>query len=435
MSENNKDGIIIVDKSEKVCYANALAKVMLNDDLVGQPLGFPLPNQGKSELKIHSHPNQEGVADMLVAETQWNNEDVMMIILHDITEIKQKEDELIRLSKKLTQKNKELESLNYYLEDFSQTVAHDLKNPTNLVSSFLEMLIEEDATIDPEERRDLMTRALKCSTRMSGLIDDLLELAKNGLQPSSIKDLDLNEIINDVIEDLDLKVKEKSAKIQIDELPTMLGNRSQIYQVFINLIGNALKFAKPNVPLELNISSKVFDRVSTASKKGGTRIAQIYVEDNGIGFDEKYKQYIFKAFNRLHTEEEYEGNGIGLATVKRIITNHCGTIDVRSQLGQGTCFILTIPIELTDKASFLMRREPRQALQEEALGLEAMYQNGKEKISFDIVNQSMSGMGCESEKVEGFKEGMILIIDEEIYQVRWVSKNADEMMSFGLRKI
>jgi signal transduction histidine kinase len=434
MTENNKDGIMIVDQSKMVRYANAFARMMLDDDLVGKPLGLPLPNE-KIEVKISPKPGENGIAELVVAETQWNKEDVYMIILHDITESKSKEDELLRLSKKLTQKNKELESLNYYLEDFSQTVAHDLKNPINLVSSFLEMLIEEDESIDSDERLDLMDRALKCSTRMAGLIDDLLELAKNGLQPSSIKDIDINEIVSDVIEDLDLKVKEKKARIEVEELPHMLGNRAQIYQVFINLIGNALKFSKEDTPLELNIFSKSFDRVGSASKKGGTRIAQIYVEDNGIGFDEKYKQYIFKAFNRLHTEEEYEGHGIGLATVKRIITNHCGTIDVKSHAGEGTCFIITIPIELSDKASFLMRREPRRVIEQKPVAHEAIYQNGKEKINFEVVDQSESGMGCSTDKLDNFKEGMILIVEDEIFQVRWVNKKGKKVMHFGLKKI
>ncbi len=435
MAENNKDGILIIDKDKVVLYANFHAKQMLESELVGEGLGLPLPESGKMEIAIQLESKEEGVAEMSTSESQWNNEDVYMVILHDITQVKKKEEELLRLSKKLTQKNKELEGLNFYLEDFSQTVAHDLKNPTNLVSSFLEMIIEEDETIEKEERLDLTERALKCSMRMSSLIDDLLELAKNGLQPSSVKEISLSDIAGDVVQDLQLKINEKGANIAISELPYMLGNRSQVYQVFLNLIGNAIKFSKPDVPLKVKIYSKTFDRLGKDQTETKTKICQIFVEDNGIGFEEKYKQYIFKAFNRLHTEDEFEGHGIGLATVKRIITNHCGAIDVRSQLGEGTCFILTIPIELSDKASFLMRREPRDEALKKIETKKALYQNGKDHISFDVVDESDSGLGCEAREVPEFKEGMILIIDEDLFQVRWIRRCDEEKMQFGLKKV
>ena len=168
---------------------------------------------------------------------------------------------------------------------------------------------------------------------MRSLIDDLLRFSQVGSDDYILKQTDLNEVLKTAIDDLHISIDEKSAQINIGHLPTISGEHNKLYQVFLNLLSNGLKFSKPNQPPIINVTSQqiVRDKI---------QYWQITVQDNGIGFEQQYAEKIFEIFQRLHGRSQYQGTGIGLAICKRIVEKHNGKIYVESVLDKGTSFIL-----------------------------------------------------------------------------------------------
>jgi light-regulated signal transduction histidine kinase (bacteriophytochrome) len=174
---------------------------------------------------------------------------------------------------------------------------------------------------------------------MRNLISDLLAFAKVNKEESR-EFIDLNEILKDVSSDLQTRLEETQGEIKSTPLPNLLANPTQMRQLFQNLLGNAIKFKRPGVAPIVSVSAQ-------RSFNGGWRIQ---ISDNGIGFDESYKDRIFRVFQRLHSREQYEGTGMGLAIVQKIMTAHGGSINVSSQLNHGTTFTLLFPLQSTKAA-------------------------------------------------------------------------------------
>ena len=171
---------------------------------------------------------------------------------------------------------------------------------------------------------------------MSGLISDLLDYSRLSVKTLFVK-TDVRQIISDITLDLEFAISEKCAIVNISAMPEIEAIPGQIRQVFQNLISNSLKFSRHGVQPVINITSEA------VTSEGGDSY-RIIVSDNGIGFHEQYNEKIFTIFQRLNSKESYEGNGIGLAIVKKIIDKHNGTITVRSKEGEGTTFTITLPV-------------------------------------------------------------------------------------------
>jgi signal transduction histidine kinase len=239
--------------------------------------------------------------------------------------------------------NKQLESSNDDLQQYASVASHDLKEPLRKIQIYSDK-VRRTFLADNPEADEFMQKIISSSQRMSRLINDLLNysrLSGEGLY----KQTDINEILNELVADLEILIAEKNATIHIDRFPQMEVIPGQIRQLFQNILSNGLKFSRKDVPPEIHIQ---VSRVATQAIEGGEdengNYCRVSVSDNGIGFNEIYKEKIFTMFQRLHSKEAFEGTGIGLAIVKKIVEKHNGIITVSSREGEGTTFTLVLPI-------------------------------------------------------------------------------------------
>ena len=247
-------------------------------------------------------------------------------------------------TRELLDKNEELELKNHELQQFAWVVSHDLKEPIRKIEIFIRLL-KEKFVPDDSLAVDYIDRTIRASERMTKLISDLLEYSRlsSDAVPESIN---LNDLVAEVLSDLDYQAEQKNAQIIVQTLPTLSAVPSQIRQIFQNLIGNAIKFSRPEAAPQISIdceriAEKTFD--STVSETGD--YYQISVSDNGIGFEEIYLDKIFVIFQRLNDRESYEGTGIGLAIAKKIIEKHNGLITAKSTPGEGSVFKIILPVQ------------------------------------------------------------------------------------------
>ncbi len=226
-----------------------------------------------------------------------------------------------------------LEQSNQELQDFAFVASHDLQEPLRKIQAFADRL--QDSSFN-EKERDYLERMRRAAGRMQDLIQDLLRYSRITTRPEPFAAVDLKQTVEEAVMDLSMLRKETGGSIEIGALPEIEADPVQMRQLFQNLIGNGLKYHGEQKPV-----IRVFEAAS-ADELGTTRT--ICVEDNGIGFDEKFLDKIFKPFQRLHgADARYRGTGMGLAICRRIIERHCGTITARSEPGKGSTFVLTIP--------------------------------------------------------------------------------------------
>ena len=264
------------------------------------------------------------VLDYILTYKRQEKHHELLIKAHDKLNIRTRE--MRKLNQKLSLSNSELEK-------FAYIASHDLQEPLRKIQAFGDRLNSNLDKNTNAKALDYISRMQKSSTRMRGLIDDLLLFSKLGYQEYTLKKTDLNAVVTQVQDDLQLLIADKKAKIEVKLLPQVLGESKKLYQVFLNLINNSLKFSQEGVLPVITISSEEAIQNNKAYWK-------ISVQDNGIGFDLIYKNKIFEVFQRLHGRSQYEGTGIGLAICKKIIEKHNGSITVVSEPGKGSCFIL-----------------------------------------------------------------------------------------------
>lgn len=246
-------------------------------------------------------------------------------------------------TEELREINKSLEASNHDLQQFASVASHDLKEPLRKIQLFGAILRDKFLHMDPNAL-SYMERIVGSSERMARLINDLLNYSR--LSVASIYETtDFNKIIQDILIDLELMISERDAMISVEKMPQIEAVPGQIRQVFQNIISNALKFSRKDVPPELHISSEtVTDLNPDSAAFASGRYCRLVIRDNGIGFNEKYLSKIFTIFQRLHTSELYEGTGIGLAIAKKVIDKHGGIITARSKEGEGATFIIVLPL-------------------------------------------------------------------------------------------
>ena len=249
--------------------------------------------------------------------------------LLDITARKRAEESLERQAKELSRSNLEL-------QQFAYVASHDLQEPLRKIQAFGDLLKIRYADTLSEQGRDYLTRMQNAAGRMQLLINDLLSLSRAGTRRQMFASVDLNNVTKAVLSDLEIRIEQLGATVNVGSLPTIEADAVQLTQLIQNLVGNALKFHKPNESPVVTVSSKVFLE---------TGICELTISDNGIGFDEKYLDRIFQVFQRLHGRAEYEGTGVGLAVCRRIIERHCGTITAHSIQGEGAQFVVTLPLD------------------------------------------------------------------------------------------
>lgn len=222
-----------------------------------------------------------------------------------------------------------LADANKDLEAFASIASHDLQEPLRKIRTFSSMLFEDNAETFSPQSRDLANKIIHSTERMQVLISDVLSLSTL-TEEMELKQVDIREVIDNALEDLEMKIREKNAVIHIGEIPMVMGNKSYLNQLFQNLISNAIKFTRQQ-PV-----------VSITGELKGDRVA-IHIKDNGIGIEEKDISKIFEAFSRLNPKSEFEGSGIGLTICKKIVAIHKGKIQVNSTPGKGTTITIELP--------------------------------------------------------------------------------------------
>jgi PAS domain S-box-containing protein len=256
-------------------------------------------------------------------------------------------EELAAINEELEEANQLLIRSNDNLQQFAYVASHDLQEPLRKVQQFGDLLKNRYAD-QLGDGVDYLERMQSAASRMSALIRDLLTFSRISNSQNSVMLVGLNQVVGGVLSDLDLRLQETGAVVQVDSLPIVQGDPSQLGQLFQNLLSNALKFQRPNNVPEIRVSAQRIKGTDLPAGVRPTRASLAYhridVVDNGIGFDEKYVDRIFQVFQRLHGKNEFVGTGIGLAICEKVATNHGGAITASSQPGQGATFSLFLPV-------------------------------------------------------------------------------------------
>jgi PAS domain S-box-containing protein len=272
--------------------------------------------------------------------TEESNSAMILLAIEDITERKLVEETLKIYAAKLERSNREL-------QDFAQVASHDLQEPLRKILAFGDRLKKRAGETLDEQSQDYLQRMFNAATRMQTLITDLMTFARVETKAQPFIPVDLGVIAGEVSADLETQIEQSGGRVEIEALPTIDADPMQMRQLLQNLIGNSLKYHRAGVPPIVRVYSQKPDEPDQESMDGSllaTPFCQIFVEDNGIGFDEKYLDRIFTVFQRLHVKGEYEGTGVGLAICRKIVERHGGTITARSSPGQGSIFVVAIPL-------------------------------------------------------------------------------------------
>lgn len=253
------------------------------------------------------------------------------------------EQRVIERTRELQNANRELEASNHELQQFAYVASHDLKEPLRKIQVFSN-LVRDKFLQDNKEAAAFMDRIIRSSERMTNLITDVLGYSELSIT-GAFTVTNLNTIIAEIMVDMELLISEKRAVIKVDDIPQLEVIPGQMRQVFQNILSNALKFSGKDGLPQVNITAEMIkDRSVTAAPSPTGAYCRICVADNGIGFNEVYLDRIFAIFQRLHSKEEYEGTGIGLAIVKKIVENHNGLLTAKSKEGEGSTFIIVLPV-------------------------------------------------------------------------------------------
>jgi PAS domain S-box-containing protein len=252
---------------------------------------------------------------------------------NDISDRKRREEEIRKLNVELGKRTSDLEATNKELESFAYSVSHDLRAPLRHMVGFTELLQKHiGSTLDEKSRRYMRT-ILESAKKMGNLIDDLLAFSRIGRAETRETMVNLEQLVKEVLTDMQQETEGRNIAWKIGALPNLFGDRSMLRLALVNLISNAVKFTRTLPQAEIEIGSM-------EKKEEGV---VVFVRDNGVGFDMKYAHKLFGVFQRLHQSDSFEGTGIGLATVQRIILRHGGRVWAESLVNRGTTFFFSVP--------------------------------------------------------------------------------------------
>jgi PAS domain S-box-containing protein len=284
------------------------------------------PIRDQERLLRHRDGQAISVSVSISPVGERDAEEGAVVIARDIRARKRAEEDLKSALTRLEQSNREL-------EDFAYVASHDLQEPLRKIRAFGDLLRARHAAELPEQARDYVDRMQAAAKRMQVLINDLLSFSRVTTKAQPFVHVDLGHIAAEVVKDLEARVHESGGRIEVGPLPSIDADPLQMRQLLQNLAGNALKFHRDGVPPVVGIRGEI--------ENGRCRIV---VEDNGIGFEEKYADRIFTMFERLHARAKYEGTGIGLAICRKIAERHGGEIRAHGKPGEGATFVVILPV-------------------------------------------------------------------------------------------
>ena len=362
--EKMTEGALTLSKEGIILYANSQFSEMLGlplSTVIGlpfeqfvsenyQPFYRSLFNSSwsgdcKGEVEIfhkeHRTPVQLSLTVLELAEGLS-----LSIIITDLTLPKTTQRKLEESNRQLEHLNQTLEASNHDLQQFASVASHDLQEPLRKIQMFSNLLKNNAAGNLNNEELYYLEKVVGSADRMKALIIDILNYSRLSAVNGDFVPTDLNSVLKELLEDFELLIQDKKAKILNHGMPLLEVNRGQMRQVFQNLVSNALKFSKEGVPPVIEIKSKRLASKSFTSKEQESGpFCLLTISDNGIGFDEKYATIIFSLFQRLHAKDSFEGTGIGLAITKKIIEKHHGLIQVKSTIGVGSQFMILLPLK------------------------------------------------------------------------------------------
>jgi two-component system, sensor histidine kinase and response regulator len=256
---------------------------------------------------------------------------IVLPVLARALSMRQLRAENAALDKWLRERTAELEAANRELEAFSYSVSHDLRAPLRALDGYAHLLLSEYSPQLPEGARQFLGGISDNARRMGQLVDDLLRFSKLGRQPLSLQPVNLSALVNEVLAELSLAQQDRVVEVKVMALPNCNGDASLLRQVFLNLLSNAFKYSVNRSPALIEVGSRMVDDRPV-----------YYVRDNGAGFDMRYADKLFRVFQRLHRIEEFEGTGVGLSIVQRIVQRHGGNIWAESEVDKGATFYFTL---------------------------------------------------------------------------------------------
>jgi len=270
----------------------------------------------------------------------------------EIEERKISEEKVQQLNQQLTENNAHLKQMNEELDQFAYMASHDLQEPLRKIQMFSDkILVKKEHS---EESEKFFSKIINASRRMQSLINNLLDFSRHSVRSSDFKRTDLNLLLKETLNELEMDIDKSAATIHFSDLPVIAAVPGLMQQLFYNLLSNAIKFRKKTVAPVVDITAEKI-RPEELSKfiphPNGTPYYKITVSDNGIGFDEKHSEDIFKVFKRLHSYQQYEGSGVGLSICKKIVEQHGGFIRAKSTVDEGSVFIIGLPVTQGERRS------------------------------------------------------------------------------------
>jgi PAS domain S-box-containing protein len=361
LMESVADAIVVAGADGRIVLVNRVAEQLFGYEpgtLVGEPVEILIPDALRGRHSSHSERYQaeprprvmgggldlsarradgtEIAVEISLGPAEVGGELLVIATIRDITERKRAEGEIRQLNEELEQRVRDrtaqLTAANQELESFSYSVSHDLRAPLRAIDGFSRLLLDDQAeALPPGEARRYLERVVANVERMGTLIDELLEFSRLGrheLQPGRV---DLSALAREAAAMIEAEIEGRRVEIEVGELGEVRGDRALLGQVFANLLSNAVKFTRERDRARIEIGSYVED---------GRPV--IFVRDNGVGFDMRHVDKLFKVFERLHRSEDFEGTGVGLAIVARIVQRHGGRVWADGKPGEGATFAFTL---------------------------------------------------------------------------------------------
>ncbi|MEZ0539996.1 sensor histidine kinase [Fibrella arboris] len=312
----------------------------------------------KSELTIYTSAGNKVPCLLSVTSLELDEGASLSVIVTDLTHqketqqlLRQNNDRLEKSNMALEISNNALNLSNDNLQQFAYVASHDLQEPLRKIQSFGDLLKAQYGSNLGAEGLDMINRMGSAANRMSLLIRDLLNYSRLTTQQAPFELVSLDRLLLDVLDDLSVAIAESGATIDYERLPVIQGDQAQLQQLFLNLLSNALKFRRADLPAHILISARqvsasevpIAALATPAESNRNPVYHEITVVDNGIGFDEKYADRIFQVFQRLHGKSNYPGSGVGLAICRKVVLNHSGGLSANSKPGEGAKFIVYLP--------------------------------------------------------------------------------------------